>query len=206
MRLALASVLRMSGRCTSCLFLLLAFIPRPVGVEMDVRTSCRALEVRGELKAGMEMGVMRICISCHFPSEVERESPRWGEQTMADLTPLRSSAEERDSLVWRDRSRSALCLSCHDGTIGPPVSGSQLEDRSGVEGAHPVGVRYSRISEPYRQTSAWVDHRSSRGPRLVGPERLVGCISCHDPHGKEENFLRLALNDRGDICLDCHNK
>ncbi|HET7827008.1 MAG TPA: hypothetical protein VFK90_16855, partial [Anaeromyxobacter sp.] len=79
----------------------------------------------------------------------------------ADPTCLLATAD-----FDRSRCSSSACLSCHDGTCAPSVSG---------ERSHPVDRPYA---------SAWLrgtlSLRSIPAPELVLAAGVVTCATCHD--------------------------
>ncbi len=84
---------------------------------------------------------------------------------------------------------SALCYSCHDGTI--TAMGASFFDKDGS--THPIDVKPS--------------------PRCQIPKEFplddqgkITCASCHDPHNKKgaiKDYLRMPADD-GSLCVACH--
>ena len=95
-------------------------------------------------------------------------------------------------------TRSELCLSCHDGGLGPDAAPVMNMGGGTGTGEHPVTVAYegADLEDPEAVAEA--------GLRLVshGSARYVECISCHDPHpnGREA----MIRGERGKLCEGCH--
>jgi hypothetical protein len=102
----------------------------------------------------------------------------------ADPTCLLASAD-----FDRSRCTSAACLSCHDGTCAPSVSG---------ERSHPVDRPYA---------NAWLrgtlSLRSIPAAELVLAAGVVTCATCHD--GASPMPHRTAI-PRDRICQGCHDR
>jgi predicted CXXCH cytochrome family protein len=84
---------------------------------------------------------------------------------------------------------SALCYSCHDGTI--TAMGASFFDKDGS--THPIDVKPSpRVQVPKEFP--------------LDDEGRMTCASCHDPHNKKgaiKDYLRLPADD-GSLCVACH--
>ncbi len=98
---------------------------------------------------------------------------------------------------------SIECLSCHDGAIssmaGTKVRGGNFKHGSGGH-THPIGVEYPRNN--FKNDFVPV---SSLPPEIKLFDGSVGCLSCHNPYGKEKSML--VINNRGSaLCLACHRK
>ena len=103
---------------------------------------------------------------------------------------------------------SRLCLSCHDGVNAAqkhaPRGGANLGTNLGND--HPVGVSYpprGRDGMPLRRYKA----RPGNGLALVkvNSTDVVGCTTCHDPHGgRHKAMLRVDLHG-SKLCFQCHD-
>lgn len=97
---------------------------------------------------------------------------------------------------------SVECLSCHDGTISKAASVDVTEGNftHGIGLSHPVGVKYP---------TGFSDKEFVSSESLPEEVRLfngtVGCLSCHNPYGREKSFL-VKSNSRSALCLTCHKK
>lgn len=91
---------------------------------------------------------------------------------------------------------TAVCLSCHADT-GRPEVGAKLQCTFGRQ--HPVDV-------PMPQNPNYQSPEKIPALVFYGPERLVGCTTCHDTHNGKglPHFLRIV--GEGDaLCTTCHN-
>jgi predicted CXXCH cytochrome family protein len=111
---------------------------------------------------------------------------------------------------------SALCMSCHDGTVAlgsmlqPPNRGRGVDMRdqfvtgrsrfgTNLSNHHPVGFKYSLDNSSPRSGLA-----KSETLKLPLTDGQVHCTSCHDPHSYEHPpFLRQPSKE-GVLCLKCH--
>ncbi|SDC12454.1 MULTISPECIES: cytochrome c3 family protein [unclassified Candidatus Frackibacter] len=84
-------------------------------------------------------------------------------------------------------SITALCYSCHDGTI--TNKGKHFFEKDGS--THPIGIKPSEnvtIPEGFS----------------LGADGKVTCATCHNPHSSStESYLRVS-NKNGKLCLSCH--
>ena len=204
---ALANVLSMSkGTAGRVLLMFAVLMVPPLGVLLGTERVTSTGEVRGTRDSGSVMVPMRTCVWCHPPVGGAGESPEWSTLVASNSTGFRAFPSVEDAWFSGALSNSALCLSCHDGSIRPRLRVRYSGRSDGLPAAHPVGVAYPVGSDRYRKEPVRPGRTESRGPRLFGPLKTVECISCHDPHGQEKYFLRLALNESSEICLDCHRK
>lgn len=168
----------------------------------------------------------RICVFCHFPHDANPAVPLWNHTlgTSTNYTQYTSPTLNHtgSSLVnGQAGTISALCMSCHDGTVG---LGSVLHTGSfgtitdpGTMGAvtanlgtdlsndHPVGITYD--------TALTGDDGELVAPGSVtlqlfgGGSNQVECATCHDVHNTPNisPFLVIA-NTSSAICTNCHIK
>ncbi len=162
-----------------------------------------------------------ICLFCHAPHNASPAAPLWNRRSSgATYTPYSSSTARGNA--GQPNGASALCLSCHDGTIalgevlnratpiamsggvttvpaGPGRLGTDLSDD------HPVSFVYS---------PALV---GARGNELASPTTLTGrvkldatgqmqCTSCHDAHDDTNGKFLVVPNIASGLCLMCHVK
>jgi predicted CXXCH cytochrome family protein len=123
-----------------------------------------------------------------------------------------------------------LCQKCHGGRDGTGKGRwTAVEDRGLANWAHPVGMpvaetAYERVrgmpSErsfhapdpvfdtptPSAQELRRLDVHWQTGGRLLGPERAVGCATCHSAHLPRESLLVARAAPRPDraLCSGCH--
>ena len=157
----------------------------------------------------------RICIFCHTPHFAAPDAPMWNRRSTG-YTNYRSSST--DAAIGKPDGSSALCLSCHDGTIalGDMLSGDRgqrgrandmrstfLTGRSNLgpdlSNDHPVAIVYDEgllTTDPDLVSPGSVD--------LPLDDGEIQCSSCHDAHSDViPPFLhRTTLN--GELCTTCH--
>lgn len=152
------------------------------------------------------------CAPCHGP---EASPP------IDRLPRFRSDAPQAQRLAattqpWRIADTTALCLSCHDGTLASAVdSGDDGRDRSHFGPAvalhrdHPVGVPYPRTGRTRagtRRDYVPIAQLEAEG-RIHLPGGRVECVSCHEPHNAYGVADLLVKPDRRSaLCLSCHVK
>jgi predicted CXXCH cytochrome family protein len=157
----------------------------------------------------------RICIFCHTPHTAAPDAPMWNRRS-GGYTSYQSSTT--DATPGKPGGSSALCLSCHDGTIalGDMVSNNRnqrgrsndmrstyLQGRSNLgtdlSNDHPVAILYDtslQVTDPDLVNPANVD--------LPLEDGEIQCSSCHDAHSDSiQPFLhKSTLN--GELCITCH--
>ena len=171
------------------------------------------------------------CITCHDVHK--EENPSFSRQELSGL--IRGHAQGRAfcftchnegalGMGWREMSItfahfsgeltqkaggalldkfSVECLSCHDGTVSKMASVDVAEGdfKHGIGLSHPVGIKYPKGS---------LSDNDFVPPEYL-PEEVklfngaVGCLSCHNPYGKEKGLL-VKSNNRSALCLTCHKK
>jgi len=171
----------------------------------------------GSIKAKSERGV---CIFCHTPHGGTPKTPLWNHHTTsAKYIPYSSST--MIAKVGQPNGASALCLSCHDGTValgmlangrGANVISMQHSLTVMPSGASNLGTNLSQdhpISFTYNSALAANQGKLCDPSALTGQVRLdrnsqVQCTSCHDPHNDQfGNFL--VMNNAGSaLCTTCH--
>ncbi|MCK6457879.1 MAG: cytochrome c3 family protein [Phycisphaerae bacterium] len=111
---------------------------------------------------------------------------------------------------------TALCLSCHDGTIASEIVGGGDDASFFASDAHvnprrdhPVGVPYpprGRAADRLRREYVPIAKLQSEGVIRL-PAGRVECVSCHDPHNALGVGDMLVKSDRRSaLCLSCHVK
>lgn len=162
-----------------------------------------------------------ICIYCHTPHNANMEYPLWNRTSSASaFTGYTSSTIEMTIPVnLAATSPSRQCLSCHDGVTnvdavvngqvslapGVKIGNAAFLGQNGDLGIdltndHPVGFAYDTSADAAFNTIAQV---TGAGLRLYAG--FVECGSCHDVHGANSKFLRIA-NTGSAVCLACHIK
>jgi len=160
-----------------------------------------------------------ICIFCHTPHNAAPQVPLWNRANPRTHYRIYESSTT-DARIDQPSGPSKMCLSCHDGSMAlgnvlsrpathpivmtartiPPGTTDLTNDLSDD---HPIGFRYDRsLSNADRQI---------RAPEVVTMELPLGahgemhCTTCHDPHNNElGEFLRQS-DQRGAICISCHD-
>lgn len=166
----------------------------------------------GEIKSKT---VDQVCVFCHTPHRAAKGKGLWNRKIPSKVIPYESpSAYEMPENL---NGPSALCMSCHDGTIAlgnmlnPPSLGRDadmkdqyVKGRSGfgtnLSNHHPVGFTYPTKSKSPKAHLADADTL-----QLPLTDGQLHCTSCHDPHSSlHPPFLRSSSKD-GVLCLSCHD-
>ncbi len=162
----------------------------------------------------------QMCVICHTPRSATPIVQQWSKSADSSGV-LMYSNQSSDMQAFKSPSdTSALCLSCHDGSLafdqldsGPSkamstgfrslIDGSATNLGKDLSDDHPISISYDSF-KPNRF------HRAVGGK--VGPLPLFGenkdqveCSTCHDPHAGNEAYLRIS-NSRSALCLTCHIK
>lgn len=174
----------------------------------------------------------RLCAPCHTGqfSKTITNAPLWSHEmsNVASYTYYSSSTLNATDVDGQLGSTSKLCLSCHDGTVSlnnfEPLNGSGTKmDESwtafiglDLSKSHPVGFTYDdelastdgELFFPSISSSNIPGGSTISNDLLFGPSNdQMECISCHDPHNKNQipGMLRIN-NSESQLCLTCHNK
>ncbi len=165
-----------------------------------------------------------ICNVCHAPHNNKANvTPLWNhELSTATYTLYNSSStlDANDVASPDNQTTSALCLSCHDGTVaidnfGGKTNGSELMTGDAKLGTdlsndHPVNFTYDAalatadggLYDPTNTNSGLggtIAHDMLRGGKLQ-------CTSCHNPHDSSNGKFLVKSNNGSALCLTCHNK
>lgn len=173
------------------------------------------------------VGVTELCKTCHVPHKPKLNVPLWAHALSTynynlynmnpNYTGPNSAAYDTSPASLAD-SKSALCLSCHDGTVavaGTTYVGTgkimwdngaatgSANPNNGLRGSHPIAVTYAtvRTNQPsdYKDIFADTDVKLSLGK--------VQCTSCHNPHMKVAGTKMLVKsNANSALCTTCHDK
>lgn len=168
----------------------------------------------------------QICIFCHTPHNAVPAVPLWNHtlstNTFTAYDSPTMNALDNNDWTGGDGNVSALCMSCHDGSVGlgslinegpggtPSNSGTLMTGTANLgtdlSNDHPVAFTYS----PAVQTA---DGELTDPTTLTGPVHLFGpgadqleCASCHDPHNDTNPPFLVMSNNGSALCLTCHNK
>jgi predicted CXXCH cytochrome family protein len=178
----------------------------------------------------------QVCQHCHTPHNAlaGMEAPLWNQGIPAtSYTLYQSMASNTSNNATTIDSSSALCLSCHDGTVaisayGGPSAKNYLTGSpnlgSDLRNDHPISINYATaLAEGYGELrpmtylySTW-DTSLNDGlggyrattkavSTMLDPDGKVQCISCHGAHSNYKGY-QLRMSNRGSaLCLACHNK
>ncbi len=200
-------------------FIVIIFVLNPGFVfSQSIVNTVHNLSVSGSgtIKATSES---EICIFCHTPHNSSPRQPLWNRPDPGSNYTLYNSSTIQASPGQPDGA-SALCLSCHDGTIalGNVISrSSPISFSSGVRnmpgGQSNLGTDISDdhpVSFVYNSTVAAADGELVDPAGLNGFVALEGdkmqCTSCHDPHRNNFGDFLVVSTRNSDLCLYCHQK
>jgi predicted CXXCH cytochrome family protein len=197
-----------------CLVLLVCLLFTPFAMAAsNVADTPHNLSVsgKGQFRSNTED---RICIFCHISHTASPDAPIWNRRSNG-YTSYKSSST--DAATGKPMGSSALCLSCHDGTIalGDMLSNNRGRGRdndlrnSFLRGRSNLGTDLSNdhpVSIVYDASLQLTD------PDLVNPASVVlpleqgeiQCISCHDPHSDRIPPFLQKTTMNGELCTSCH--
>lgn len=98
---------------------------------------------------------------------------------------------------------SRQCMECH-GTTGDPRITTRV-DRNGISRHAKSGVNHP-VGANYQKAAAYGGYRPRRvvEKRLLLPDGMVSCVSCHGGYMKEHGKLIVPLAGSG-LCYECHD-
>ncbi len=165
-----------------------------------------------------------ICKPCHTPHFSDISQPRLWNHTLTTATYQMHDGSAGTAVDNFDYA-SRMCLSCHDGTValdsfgGSTTTGNFIPngDKLGTDlrDDHPVGSEAEYPPDPkpswwdgaFKATPTsglslknWTDKTTNKA------FKVVGCTTCHTPHGKGFPNLLNISNDASGVCLGCHIK
>jgi predicted CXXCH cytochrome family protein len=169
------------------------------------------------------LGTTDLCAVCHTTHNDTSgiaDAPLWDHTvTTTAYTPYTSPTMDSisNSTPVAPSGISALCLSCHDGTVAVDAyggaagtAGNEIDQNAAWTGVgagmldadlsseHPISMSYAAAGEGFQA-----------GPLDGVPlfSGLVECASCHDVHNQTGNAaLLINTNAASELCLDCHIK
>jgi predicted CXXCH cytochrome family protein len=178
-----------------------------------------------------------ICLPCHTPHNAMAGQRRlWNHELTTATYTLRSVAglQHYAGFTVPDPatagavldSASRMCLSCHDGTValdsyggsdgsititGTALLGTDLSNDHpvGAVAQYPPPVQTGYWNSNYHPAPTSTSLRLQKwAPPGGGAEvNVVGCTTCHNPHGKAGvPYLLQISNDASALCLACHIK
>ena len=171
-----------------------------------------------------------ICAPCHTPHGADltvSDAPLWA-HTLSTATYTTYTSDTIDATMGAPAGVSALCLSCHDGTISLDsfVNGGTNTTKitgganlgTDMNSHHPVSFQYDATHADVTAGGLFNPTTTSSG--IVGSsgniddDMLFGtaadqmeCASCHDVHGGVAGTVLLRKSNTGSaLCLTCHDK
>jgi len=160
-----------------------------------------------------------VCLFCHTPHNSLPSSPLWNKEDPGVIYELYTSSTIQAE-PGQPTGASALCLSCHDGTIalGNVLSRSLEIDFTGGITHLPPGMTNMTtdlsddhpVSFPYTAALAASDGQLKDPALLSYPVHLeqgqVQCTSCHDPHKNTYPDFLVESTLFSSLCLNCHQR
>lgn len=189
---------------------------------------------------GATTDVNRVCVFCHTPHQAtaaNAQDPLWNHTLSAtaaygvyDSATLDATPADIGGAAAGSASTSALCMSCHDGTVSVA---SLYNDPNELGGASPTLTAGGNVDaaglitgNPNLGTDLTDDHPinftydtalATTDGELVDPagaptvqDLLIGgmvqCSSCHDPHDNTFVPFMTVDNTNSALCTTCHIK
>lgn len=169
-------------------------------------------------------GTTEICVFCHTPHNAVPDVPLWNHTLSTNTFTAYDSAtmDATDNVDWAgtDGNVSALCMSCHDGSVGlgslinNPPTGTPSNSGTLMTGGANLGTDLSNdhpVAFTYDATLATADGElndpSGIGLDLFGTGAdQMECATCHDVHSDANQPFLVISNSGSALCLTCHQK
>ncbi len=173
----------------------------------------------------------QICVACHTPHGGDTtvgDAPLWNhEVTNTPYTQYSGGGTlTATDVATTPTSISALCLSCHDGTVAPDSFGGATGSATisayanlnsdTMANDHPISFTYDAalatadggLFDPTATSSGIAGGGNIDADLLFGIGNTeLECASCHDVHnGANIAKLLVKSNNGSALCLTCHNK
>ena len=161
-----------------------------------------------------------LCIFCHTPHHARTDvSLLWNRANSTAVYTTYDSSTMR-ATVGQPTGASALCLSCHDGTIAlgavlsrteeisfPPEMAFLTPDRPSYIGTdltddHPVSFRYQEALDAGSIELVTPDNFPEKV--RLDKEGMLQCTACHDPHDNDYGKFLVMDNRNATLCRSCH--
>jgi len=161
-----------------------------------------------------------VCIFCHTPHRARSDIPSLWNRADSNAVYTTYDSSTMRATVGQPTGASALCLSCHDGTI---ALGAVLSRQAGI--SFPPEMTFLTPNRPsYIGTDLADDHPVSfnyqdalgaGNTELVMPANLpvnvrldkagmLQCSACHDPHDNGNTKFLVMDNRNAALCRSCH--
>jgi predicted CXXCH cytochrome family protein len=168
----------------------------------------------------------QICIFCHTPHNAAPAVPLWNHtlstSTFTAYDSPTMDATDNNNWTGGDGNVSALCMSCHDGSVGlgslinEGPGGTPTNSATNISGAALLGTDLSNdhpVAFTYNAALQTADGELVDPTTLTGAVLLFGagsdqveCASCHDPHNNTNPPFLVTSNTGSALCLTCHVK
>lgn len=160
-----------------------------------------------------------ICIFCHGAHGTAPQAPLWNRFSSGmAYTPYSSTTLK--ARVGQPTGSSALCLSCHDGTVAmgkvrnrkaeirmrgttARMSGSRANLGTDLSDDHPISFTYDNGLASRSDGELRDPMMLPAEVRLDGQHQLQ-CTSCHDPHADTYGQFLVLDNRQSALCSACH--
>jgi len=192
---------------------------------------------------GAKTNVARTCVFCHTPhqaSTASKQDPLWNHTMSTTATygvyasdTLDATVSEIGGFTAGAAPVSALCLSCHDGTVSVAsmyntpnevtsvtlTAGGNVDASGFITGNANLGTDLTNdhpVNFTYDSALVTLDGSGLKTPSstswvdaaktvpLFGGK--VQCASCHNPHDSTNTPFLVKANTASALCTTCHNK
>lgn len=108
-----------------------------------------------------------------------------------------------ESIAAQIDDYSRQCMECH-GSTGDPRLATRI-DRNGVSRHSRSGVNHP-VGASYQKAAAYGGYHPRRTveKKLLLPDGMVSCVSCHGGYQKDHGKLVVPLSGSG-LCYECHD-
>ena len=152
-----------------------------------------------------------MCIVCHTPHHADvsvQDAPLWNHEVTTATFTVYSSAT-MNATPGQPSGLSALCLSCHDGTVALDSFGGATGSTS-ISGNALVGINLRNDHPVSVNLNTAVTNGDTELQVPTGATQLfsgnVECASCHDAHDNTNGYFLRGSNANSALCVDCHTK